>query len=61
MFIALFKNLFSTLGPQTQQNRDEAYLAQSTDLLDLEHRQQELDRRHLDERPLLWHSGPRMN
>jgi hypothetical protein len=61
MFIALFKNLFTTLGPQTQRDRDEAYLAESTDLLDLEHRQQELDRRHLDQRPLLWHSGPRIH
>jgi hypothetical protein len=56
-----FKTFFKGFVRRTQRGREETYLAQASDLLDLEHRQQELDRRNVDQRPLIWQAGPRVN
>lgn len=61
MHTASFKSFFRGFTTRTQRERDEAFLAQSTDLPDLEYRQQEQHRRHLDQRPLLSEAGRRSN
>jgi hypothetical protein len=47
-----FKVFFKGFVRRSQSQRDEAYLARSADLVDLEHRQQALARHQLDQRPL---------
>jgi hypothetical protein len=47
-----FKTFFKGFVRRTQSQRDEAYLGKSADLVDLEHRQNDLARYRPDLRPL---------
>ena len=47
---ALFHFFIKLFSVRSQQDQDEAYLAQSTDIYDLERRMRQLDSRHYDAR-----------